>query len=1209
MSAPTSIFERIARRAGALAPGESLSASGFAGDAEALALARLSVERPVVAVCPDGTQADALYRALRAFLPGGTADAPRVLRLPADEILPYDALSPDPQVAQARLGALFHLRFETGARVLVLSVASLYGRVLAPATLDRHARAIALKDLIDRDELAHALLEAGYHNVPLCEDPGTYALRGGILDCFSPLYRWPLRIEFFGDEIDSLRFYDPATQRTVETVADAFLPPAREVLFDARSIRNATLAARELADEMDRPSRQIRGLLDEIERGQAGFGIEALLPGFYDEGLVSLGEYLPEGAVLALVRADACEEAAASLDAHLEQEYAAARDRSELVYPPQGYFIGGEEREALHASLPTLRLGELILAGDALHQEVEEAADEDEGVSPARVPEGERPLKANQQPTALLRQEILAGRDPEGALAPLVSRLKRWRDAGHTVILSASSAGRADRLKQLLLGRALMVKTLASSEEAPAFDPARPRAFHDPSVHAHLLRGELEGGFVDGEAGLVVLSDAEILGKPKEGRHQKKAGAKPEEIFAERFRDLAEGDLVIHVEHGIARYGGLTRLSLRGVEGDFLELHFAGKDKIYLPVHRLGLVQKYVGGKEEATRLDKLGSQAFAVRKKKVKEELLKMAAELLEIYAARKAHPGTAFSPPDTAFRHFETGFAYEETNDQARAIHEVIVDMQRDQPMDRLVCGDVGFGKTEVAMRAAMKAVIDGKQVAVLVPTTVLAAQHESSFKERFAGFPVSVEGVSRFRPKEEIRDVLARAKEGKVDILIGTHRLLSKDVGFKDLGLLVVDEEQRFGVKQKEALKRLRKQVDVLTLTATPIPRTLNMSLSGIRDLSIIATPPMDRRAIRTFVTRFDGPTIKEAVERELARGGQVFFVHNRVKSIGGVYRYLRELLPDVKIEVAHGQMTETKLETAMTRFVKREADLLLCTAIIESGLDIPSVNTILISRSDMFGLAQLYQLRGRVGRSRERAYCYLLVPARRPITPDARKRLTVLQELGELGAGFRLASHDLEIRGAGNLLGHHQSGQIEAVGFDLYSQMLDDAVRELRGQPPREHFEPEVTLPVPAFLPDDYIPDIHQRLTLYKRATSLEGEEEIAAFREELVDRYGHLPGEAENLLAISRIRHHLARLHLRSLESGPGRLVITLGDEARLDPLRLAAHIEKVDKGHRGRLRLSPELRLSLKLPGVLEGEALFEAAVAFIEEIDRAAGG
>jgi transcription-repair coupling factor (superfamily II helicase) len=629
-------------------------------------------------------------------------------------------------------------------------------------------------------------------------------------------------------------------------------------------------------------------------------------------------------------------------------------------------------------------------------------------------------------------------------------------------------------------------------------------------------------------------------------------------------------------------------MQIRGVEGDFLVLAYDGADRLYLPVAKLRQVQKFTGASPESVRLDRLGGQSFALRKARVKEQLLKMAAELLDIYAARAAHPGHRFAEPDEIFREFEAEFPWDETPDQAKAIADVVRDMRKERqgpageaPMDRLVCGDVGYGKTEVAMRAAMLAVLSRKQVAVLVPTTVLAAQHERTFRERFKGYPVRIEAVSRMKSSEEVKRILKDVAAGKVDVVVGTHRLLAADVSFKDLGLVVVDEEQRFGVAHKERLKKLRKLVDVLTLTATPIPRTLHMSLAGVRDLSIIATPPEDRRAIRTFVLKFDPGAVREAIENELRRGGQVFFVHNRVRSIRAMEKFLGEIVPQARVGVAHGQMAEGRLEEVMSRFVRRELDVLLATSIIESGLDIPSANTIIVNRADHFGLAQLYQIRGRVGRSRERAYAYLLVPARRPVTKDAQKRLEVLQKFSELGAGFKIASHDLEIRGAGNLLGKDQSGQIEAVGFELYSSLLDEAVRELKGEPPREDIDPDVQLPVPAFIPDPYMPDVHQRLYFYKRLAQATTDEELDEVRAEIVDRCGDPPEELDALCELMAVKVRLRALRIRALEAGPGRVVLTLGDAAALDPFLLAKHVQASG----GALRLTPDMKLVATLGG------------------------
>jgi transcription-repair coupling factor (superfamily II helicase) len=1140
---------------------------GLSGASRGLAARVLLEGRPrdrrlVVAVTADEEQADLLARDLEFFLGAG---APAVLRVPADPILPYDDLSPDRSLEMERLAALARLHLHGGAvRAVVVSARGLARRVVPRAVFRLHLELLGKGVEVDRDALAARLVEMGWLRVPLVEDPGTFAVRGAVVDAWSPVEDRPVRIELFGDEVESLRAFEPTSQRTLGDVEELVLAPAREALFTPEGREAARTAVRDLAEKVDRPTSKVREVLDAIDAGTPFFGMEALLPGFHDGGLETLLDHLPPGALAWVDEAEEVSRALAELETELHREHEAALRRDDLAMPPASHFLSAAEVEGRLARLPHVRRHRVWM-GTA------------------------EPLRFAFGQTASLRGEIEGAHGEEGALAPLVRRLQDWRSRGWAAVVATGAASSADRLRRLLEDRALAVR----------LHPAAPgdlRGLWDPAFHAHLVPGEISEGFVDPHGGVALLSDAEIFGKRVRRRSR---AARVEHAFAAGFRDLNEGDLVVHVEHGIARYLGLTKMQIRGVEGDFLVLQYEGADRLYLPVSKLRQVQKFSGAAPEHVRLDRLGGSSFALRKARVKEQLLKMAAELLEVQAARAAHPGFAFAPPDETFRAFEAEFPYEETPDQARAIADVLADMAKGRdgpakagaaepgargPMDRLVCGDVGYGKTEVALRAAMVAILSKRQVAVLVPTTVLAAQHERTFRERFAGYPVRVEAISRMKAPDEVRRILADAAAGKVDVVIGTHRLLGKDVAFRDLGLVVVDEEQRFGVAHKERLKKLRRLVDVLTLTATPIPRTLHMSLSGVRDLSIIATPPEDRRSIRTFVLKFDPAAVKEAIEQELRRGGQVFFVHNRVRSIAAMEKFLRELVPSARIGVAHGQMGEGKLEEVMTRFVSRELDLLLSTAIIESGLDIPSANTIVVNRADQFGLAQLYQIRGRVGRSRERAYAYLLVPARRPVTREATRRLEALQRFTELGSGFGIASHDLEIRGAGNLLGKDQSGQIEAVGFDLYTELLDQAVREVRGEPPRDDVDPDVQLPVPAYIPDPYMPDVHQRLYFYKRLAQAASDEELEDARAEIVDRYGELPEELEARLELMAVKARLRALRIRGLDAGPGRLVFTLGPDAALDPFLLARHVQESGQA----LRLTPDM----KLVAALEGRAM-----------------
>jgi transcription-repair coupling factor (superfamily II helicase) len=1132
-------------------PGRLLS-QGLSGAARGYVLAELSARLGCRLLCVTAHEEDAdLLAADLAFFFGGagTLKAPHVLRLPVDEVLPFDEVSPDAALASERLGALYHLSQGTPAYAAVVSVRGLLRKVVPPKRVSGLSETLRAGQECGRDDLARKLVDLGYQSVPLVEDVGTFSVRGDIVDVFSPLYPKPVRLEFFGDTLESMRAFDADNQRTVESASELSLPPAREFFLTEETRPLAQAAARAAAERMNLPTSLLREQLERLSESTHPLGFEGLWPGLFEGGLCALLDYLPHWSERTLIYWDdgvAIERAALELQGDIRESFEAAEQRRELSLPPEQHFLSWKEL------LP--RLDDFaVFEGGGL------------SLSRPDTPTLSFPFGTTQD----LRQAILSHHGEEGALTPLVERLNRHREMGVATAIACGTPGQSDRIRRLLLERNLGVRV----HPAPVREV---RKLFDPAIHAHLFAAEVSSGFVDSEGGFALLSDEEIFG----GRSRRRAKQRrTENPFTAAFRELKEGELIVHTDFGIGRYLGLTKMEVRGIPGDFLVLEYAGRDKIYLPVSRMRLIQKFTGGDPTRVALDKLGTPSWEKTKKRVKEALLKMAAELLQIYAARKAHPGFAFSAPDRYFHQFEADFEFEETVDQAKAIEDVLADMQKAEPMDRLVCGDVGYGKTEVAMRAAFKAVLDKKQVAVLVPTTVLAQQHFQTFRRRFGDYPMTLEVVSRMRKPQDNRDALARAKAGKVDILIGTHKLLGSDVAFKDLGLLIVDEEQRFGVKHKEQLKRLRTQVDVLTLTATPIPRTLNMAMSGVRDMSIIATPPQDRRAIRTFVTKFDPVQIKEAIEREVQRGGQVFFVHNRVQSIHSMERLLHELCPSVKLAIAHGQMGEGALEKVMTDFVDKKFQLLLCTSIIESGIDIPSANTMIVNRADNFGLAQLYQLRGRVGRSKERAYAYLLVPARRTVTKDAQRRLEVLQAFTELGAGFSIASHDLEIRGAGNLLGEDQSGAIAEIGFDLYTQLLEEAVSEMRGEPPSLHIEPEIHLPLPALIPDDYVPDVHQRLLFYKRFSVAQNPEELADLRAELVDRFGELPDEVDHLSELTLLKMELRALRCRALEAGPGRLVVTLGPDALLDGGKLAQLVSRSN----GVYRLTPDLKLVAKL--------------------------
>ncbi|MFT3839403.1 MAG: transcription-repair coupling factor [Myxococcaceae bacterium] len=1134
---------------------------GLGKGARGWVLAQLArhTKRLLVCVAADEDAADELYRDLCFFLGGeGDRRSPNVVLLPADDTLPWDELVPDNTLVAERLAALFHLQQGTPIRAVVTHARAVARRMLPVKSMDALSEIIGLEQEPSRDGLAKKLSEMGYRNVPLVEDVGTFSMRGDILDVYPPLSDRPVRLEFFGDFIESMREFDPTTQRTppeAQPVKDVVLLPARELLFSETAQKNAEKGLKALAEQTNIPTSRVREKVEAIREGMAAAGLEALLPGFFEGGLDTVFDYVKAHGKQPLLYLDDGSGTKAALDelaAEVARSHQDSVDRGELVYGPDAHFLSVDD------TLTQLLAMERVESG-ALPFSVEM--------------EREPPVPFQFENTQDLREEIRSHHGEEGALTPLTQRLSKWRDEHLTAVVACGTRGQADRLKRLLNDR----NTVVRLHDGPL--PDDPSKLFEPTLWAHLFVGEVSAGFVDRKGGMAVLSDEDIFGARARRRSKRKGDGG---LTAEGFKQLKEGDLVVHQDFGVARYQGMVKMEVAKIPGDFLVLEYAGKDKVYLPVSRMRLVSRFSGGDPAKVALDKLGGGTWEKTKAKVKENLLKMAAELLQLYAQRKAHPGHAYKEPDRYYRQFEADFEFEETPDQQRAIDETIADMGKVQPMDRLICGDVGYGKTEVAMRAAFRAVLDRKQVAVLVPTTLLAHQHFHNFQKRMEGYPVTIDVVSGLRKPAEVRETLKKASEHRLDVVIGTHKLLGSEVAFKDLGLVVIDEEHRFGVKQKEALKKLKTQVDVLTLSATPIPRTLNMAMSGMRDMSLITTPPADRRAIRTFVNRFDVGLIKEAIDRELKRGGQVFFVHNRISSIHSMEKFLKELCGEgVSIAVAHGQMGEGKLEKVMLEFTEKKHQILLCTAIIESGIDIPSVNTMIVNRADQFGLAQLYQLRGRVGRSKERAYAYLLVPARRAVTKDAERRLEVLQAFTELGAGFSIASHDLEIRGAGSLLGGEQSGSIEAVGFDLYTQMLEEAVAEMRGEPPRVTVEPDVNLPLAALLPDSYVPDVHQRLVLYKRLSSAQNEGELEDLRSELIDRYGDAPMELDNLCELMRLKMRMRDLRLRSMDAGPGKLVLTLGPDALLDGAKIAALVQK----SKGTYRLTPEMKLVATVAG------------------------
>jgi transcription-repair coupling factor (superfamily II helicase) len=1118
-----------------------ISISGLWGAARAFVLTALQrqLDVPLLVICSTTPEAQTLADDLRFFqrvLPASSG----VVLFPAWEVLPYEALSPSVEIVAQRIDTLHRLLY--GERLTVVTtVAAGMQRLIPRRVLDRATELIGVGEAIGRDRVVQRLIEGGYRLVDMVEGRGEYSVRGGILDFWGPATEQPVRVEFFGDEIESIRLFDYQTQRSLKLVEEALILPSREALLTPEAIACFRKQVGSAGTE----------LFQQLSLAQAFPGMEHCL-GYLYPRLDSLFDYLAQDTLVVLDEYAYLKERAGEWEAQVAREY--GRVQPAPYPPPADNYLSPDQLERKFRQYRTIQLDSLKVKPTGSHV--------------AR-------LELRSRSTTALRFTLQGRREEGGYMARLAEEIKGWQRGGEHVWLVCHNPGQAQRLQEILGEYELGSRVV----EPGSVEPQSLLSSAVPLIWV----GRLSTGFYLPDLGLRVITEAEIFGEAKKAKprpHYKSSR------FLSTLSDLKVDDYVVHVDHGIGLYRGLKKLPVDHCQRDFMLLEYAEGDKLYLPLERLHLVQKYMGGGEEQLRLNKLGTQEWARLKKRVKAGIKEMAEELIQLYASRQVVSGHAFSADTNWQREFEAGFEYEETPDQLRAIEEVKRDMEADRPMDRLICGDVGYGKTEVALRGAFKAVMEGKQVALLVPTTVLAQQHFNTFCQRLAPFPIRVEMLSRFKSPKERAEVVAGLRQGTVDIVIGTHRLLQRDICFKDLGLVIIDEEQHFGVAHKEKLKSLRRQVDVLTLTATPIPRTLHMALMGMRDMSIIDTPPEDRLDIHTEVLPFDNQVIREAILREMARGGQVFFVHNWVESIERRTEALRRLVPEARIALAHGQMRERVLEEVMLRFVDREYDVLVCTSIIESGLDISTANTIIIERADCFGLAQLYQLRGRVGRSEHRAYAYLLIPPGRPLSDTAHKRLQAIKELSQLGAGFRLAAHDLEIRGAGNILGRQQHGHIASVGFELYCQLVEEAISELRGQPKPERIEPQIELGIEARIPEDYIPDTNQRLNFYQKIAQAEHKQQLEAHRQEIEDRYGRLPPPVSRLLQVMDLRLLCQQLCITRIRRQGEQVRLDFSPSTPISPERVVSLIEK----EKSRARLTPDNSLIFTLNPVTEDE-------------------
>ncbi len=1147
-----------------------------------VAALRHRLDRPLVIVVPDEKRLAHMVEGLLAFegelWPGLTP----VLPFEASDVSPYQDLTPTRQFAQQRLAAGYRLNLGLGVAAVVVTAEALLHRTLSATALDRATAMASTGANLDTVELMEMLVAGGYERTPIVEDPGTFAPRGDGIDVWSPLYDSPVRVDMRGDDVASIRFFDAETQAGAEDAGaghllDLILPPVRELVLTPASIIAAEGRLTDLANQLDVGNVELRAILDELREGHVVPGMEALLPALSPDRATLL-ELAPAGgsgpALVVLDNPDACMTALDLAWTLHRQHHDDARKAGRFVYPPEVLLATPTEVRAQLERHTRLHVRPFAIFEDAA------------------TPTFQLDVGSNREVAAELRDA--RGRD-EG-LVPLVRRVRQARKLHQLVVLAAHSEGGRQRLASIL-------RHYGVGSECHE-GPLRPADIADLRIRRDLdtllvLGGSGEGYHIEA-LHLLVIDENEIFGAKAQKPERKRRAAGGQLI--RDMAELREGDYVVHIEHGIGRYVGLTRLEVGGTEHDFLLLLYKEDQRLYVPVTQLERVQKYTAAEDSAPQLDRLGHDRWQKAKRRARKAVVEVAMELVKLYAERQARPGHASSPPDELFREWEAAFPWQETPDQQRAIDEVLADLSTARPTDRLVCGDVGYGKTEVAIRAAVKVALDGKQVAVLVPTTVLAEQHRLTFTERCRGLPVTIDSISRFRSPAEQRDVLEGLSKGTIDIVVGTHRLLSKDVMFRDLGLLIIDEEHRFGVGHKEQIKKWKSHVDCITLSATPIPRTLQLATLGLRDLSLIATPPENRKSVRTVVCRGSDDVIQEAAERELARGGQIFYVCNRIARLPEIAERLKALVPGIRPVIAHGQMDEQELEEAMLAFMRREANALLSTTIIESGLDIPNANTMFIERADTFGLAQLYQLRGRVGRSSVRAYCYLMAPERERMTADGAKRIAVLERFSELGSGVQIATHDLEIRGAGNILGEEQSGHIAEIGYDLYVKMLEEAVAELRGDDLGAPVDPEIKLMLTAYLPERYVPDANQRLAAYKRLAGVRNEEELDVAVRQLVDRYGRLPEPAQALMETLQVRVLAIALGVQKVEQGPTLLALTLHEKGLLQPESLLPLLNVRGSPY----RLSPEMVLQ-KAWSKREQESPIEATKDVLRTLLRCA--
>ena len=1091
-----------------LEKGDDLIVSGLKGSSIAYLFSSFfkNTKKPILIILPDPEVAEKICEDITFFV----GDESKVLYYPPWEVLPYDKLSPYPEIVGKRLDVLVRL-FQGGPFVVVTTPRAVMQKVFPWDELAESVEFLKVGEELERSELVERLIVKGYRREDMVEEMGDIGIRGGILDIFPSNVPSPVRIEFVGDQIESIRTFSQETQRSIEKVDEISIIPFSESFAP-------------ICRDEDEPATV----------AQSRYSSSASLSSFF--------EYLSEEFLVCLHNKDVVRDEAGKFEKEIKDAWK---------------WRGSKESKSLEPE-------KLYITSDLFHSAISNMSNVFvEDLSVYNPQEDIKQCYLRSESIENFRKGLESGKGE--ILKPLAEKVKEWLKTGWKVHFVARLSGEGERLGELLEGY-----DIHSSLMDGKWTDGKAKN------HIEITLGTLNKGLRIPSIGLVIITEEEIFGQRIRRRH---VPTRRVDTIKLSLGDMQDGDFSVHVNHGVGIFRGLKRLNVGEVEGDYIYLEYLGGDRLYVPVFNMNVIQKYIGGKGAHPAIDKLGGVTWAKARAKVKEAAQKVAKELLDIYAARKALKGFSFSKKDRNFHEFEAAFEHEETPDQMKAIEDVLKGMESPSPMDMLVCGDVGYGKTEVALRASFKAVWDGKQVAFLVPTTILAQQHFETFKRRFAPYAVNVEVLSRFKTNKEQKEIAERVSTGEVDIIIGTHRILQGDIMFKDLGLVIIDEEQRFGVAQKEKLKKMKRLVDLLILTATPIPRTLHMALGGLRNMSIINTPPEDRLSIKTFISRFDKRVIQDAVQREMDRGGQIFFVHNRVHNIEAMATFLRKLIPEATLGIAHGQMDKGALEKVMLSFLKKDYDVLLCTSLIESGLDIPSANTIIINRADRFGLSQLYQLRGRVGRSHHRAYAYMLVPDEASLTPEAMKRLGALEEMSDLGSGFRLATHDLEIRGAGELLGTSQSGQIARVGFEMYTKLLEDTVAELKGEERLEEIDPEIKTSLPSYIPEKYVPSSKQRLLLYKRLATAGSASDLTELMEEIDDRYGNVPDQLKNLFGLMEIKQVARLLMIKEITLKKDVAILSFHEKSKVSPVVLVDMVTNSPQ----KFKLTPDCKLRIKL--------------------------